>query len=185
MGEQTLFPGSPDGRPAVDLGVHETFPDVFSGRHLACQSHRQDLHRGPRRRIYAIDAATGKEVKYFEKASRESVALSPDGGTVYGKSMYHSVWAIDTQTLDVRWTSETGAGYDISPTPMLQLPDVGVIMPTDKGNLVCFRDGKPAWAYKVSVALVNPMEGWKDERKGAAFLLASTMDGVIELLTIH
>ena len=139
----------------------------------------------PDRRIYAIDAATGKELKYFEKASRESVALSPDGGTVYGKSMYHSVWAIDTQTLDVRWTSETGAGYDISPTPMLQLPDVGVIMPTDKGNLVCFRDGKPAWAYKVSVALVNPMEGWKDERKGAAFLLASTMDGVIELLTIH
>ncbi len=139
----------------------------------------------PDRRIYAIDAATGKELAYYDKASRESVALSPDGRTVYGKSMYHSVWAVDTESLKVRWTQETGAGYDISPTPMLELPGVGVIMPTDKGNLVCFRDGKRAWAYKMSVALVNPMEGWTASRGGGAYLLASTMDGVVELLKIN
>lgn len=139
----------------------------------------------PDRRIYVIDAASGEELKYFEKASRESIALSPDGRTAYGKSMYHSVWAVDTHSLDVRWVRETGAGYDISPTPMLELPGVGVIMPTDKGNLVCFRDGERVWAYKLSLALVNPMEGWTDPKDGSVRLLVSTMDGVVSLLKIE
>ena len=68
---------------------------------------------------------------------------------------------------------------------MLELPGVGLIMPTDKGNLVCFRNGERVWAYKLSLALVNPMEGWTDPKDGSVRLLVSTMDGVVSLLKIE
>lgn len=138
----------------------------------------------PDRTLYVLDAATGKEVKTFERSCRESVGISPDGRKVYCKSMFHKISSIDAASLEMDWSEETGAGYDISPTSIARVGGE-VLMPTDKGNLLSFdaSDGKPLWARKISAALVNPLEAW--EKDGSIFILASTMDGTVTLLNIN
>lgn len=135
----------------------------------------------PDRRLYALDAATGKELRHYDKSAREAVGVSPDGKTVYCKSMWHTITSVDAATLGVNWQTQTGAGYEISPTPIESIGDE-VIMPTDKGNIIGFSavDGSRLWARKVSIALVNPMEVWSE--KGSVYILASTMDGTVTLL---
>lgn len=135
----------------------------------------------PDRRLYALDAATGKELRHYDKSAREAVGVSPDGKTVYCKSMWHTITSVDAATLGVNWQTQTGAGYEISPTPIERIGDE-VIMPTDKGNIIGFSavDGSRLWARKVSVALVNPMKVWSE--KGSVYILASTMDGTVTLL---
>ena len=146
----------------------------------------------PDRRLYVLDAATGAELKHFDDIARESVGISPEGSVVYCKSMWHTITAVDPKTLEVDWQSETGAGYDISPTSIAVIPSAAgeaegdsseeVLMPTDKGNIICFKDGRRVWAYKLSIALVNPMEVWKDRKHAGTFILVSTMDGAVALL---
>ena len=135
----------------------------------------------PDRRLYALDAATGKELRHYDKSAREAVGVSPDGKTVYCKSMWHTITSVDAATLGVNWQTQTGAGYEISPTQIERIGDE-VIMPTDKGNIIGFSavDGSRLWAWKVSIALVNPMEVWSE--KGSVYILASTMDGTVTLL---
>ncbi len=89
----------------------------------------------PDRVLYVLDARTGVEIKTFEKSCRESVGISPDGGKVYCKSMYHRISSIDVAALEMDWSVETGAGYDISPTSISRVREE-VLMPTDKGNLL-------------------------------------------------
>jgi outer membrane protein assembly factor BamB len=136
----------------------------------------------PDRRLYVIDAATGKEIKHFDNIARESVGISQDGSTIYCKSMWHKLTAIDSKSLNIKWQAETGTGYDISPTSIAQSDEIGLIMPTDKGNLVCLnaRNGHEIWKYKISIALVNPLSFTSE-----GMLLASTMDGTITLLKIN
>lgn len=136
----------------------------------------------PDRCLYALDARTGDELKVWNSVARESVGMAPDGSAVYCKSMWHTISAFDPYSLETLWKSETGTGYDISPTSIAAFGDE-VIMPTDKGNLAGFRasDGKPLWAFKVADALVNPMEVW--EIPGGGYrMLVSTMDGAVALL---
>ena len=136
----------------------------------------------PDRRLYVLDAASGKEIKHFDGVARESVGISQDGSTIYCKSMWHTLTAIDSKSLNIKWQAETGTGYDISPTSIVQSDEIGAIMPTDKGNLVCFDagNGREQWKYKISIALVNPLSFTSE-----GMLLASTMDGTITLLKIN
>ncbi len=135
----------------------------------------------PDRRLYALDAATGKELRHYDRSAREAVGISPDGKKVYCKSMWHTITSVDAATLEKDWQAETVAGYEISPTPIVRIGDE-VIMPTDKGNIIGFSavDGTRLWARKISIALVNPMQVWIDG--GATYILASTMDGTVTLL---
>ena len=135
----------------------------------------------PDRRLYALDAVTGKEFRHYDSAARESVGVSPDGKKVYCKSMWHTITSVDAATLGVDWQTETGAGYEISPTPIVRIGDE-VIMPTDKGNIIGFNalDGSFLWVRKISIALVNPLQVWT-EGSGIR-ILASTMDGTVTLL---
>ncbi|MCQ2119381.1 MAG: PQQ-binding-like beta-propeller repeat protein [Bacteroidales bacterium] len=136
----------------------------------------------PDRRLYVLDAATGEELSHLDASARESVGVSPDGRTVYCKSMWHTITAMDASSLSVSWKSETGAGYEISPT-CISAVGADVLMPTDKGNIVCFnaQDGSRLWAYKIAEALVNPMTVWEG-KNGSCYILASTMDGAVTLL---
>lgn len=147
------------------------------------KSHGKIFIAVPDRCLYVLDAGSGKEIKRFEKVARESVGISPDGKTVYCKSMWHTLTAIDAISLEVKWQVETGTGYDISPTSIASSGDV-VIMPTDKGNIVAFdsASGERLWARKVSPALVNPMESFTSPQ--GRFVLASTMDGTVTLIRI-
>ncbi len=135
----------------------------------------------PDRRLYALDAVTGKELRHYDSVARESVGVSPDGKKVYCKSMWHTITSVDAATLGVDWQTETGAGYEISPTPIVRIGDE-VIMPTDKGNIIGFNalDGNRLWVRKISIALVNPLQVWT-EGSGVC-ILASTMDGTVTLL---
>ncbi|MCI2107283.1 MAG: PQQ-binding-like beta-propeller repeat protein [Bacteroidales bacterium] len=136
----------------------------------------------PDRRLYVIDASSGKEIKHFDGIARESVGISQDGSTVYCKSMWHTLTSIDAKSLNIKWQAETGTGYDISPTSIAQWGGIGVVMPTDKGNIVCFdsQTGRRKWAHKISIALVNPMTTTRE-----GHLLASTMDGTVILMKIN
>lgn len=135
----------------------------------------------PDRRLYALDAATGKELRNYDRSAREAVGVSPDGKKVYCKSMWHTITSVDAATLEKDWCAETGAGYEISPTSIVRIGDE-VIMPTDKGNILAFsaEDGSHLWTRKISIALVNPMEVWNEG--GHTYILASTMDGTVTLL---
>ena len=146
------------------------------------KSHGKIFIAVPDRCLYVLDAVTGEELKRFDKTCRESVGISPDGETVYCKSMWHTLTAIDAKSLTIKWQAETGTGYDISPTSIASAGDL-VIMPTDKGNIVAFDTfGSRIWAWKFSPALVNPMTTWRSSE--GQFLLVSTMDGTVALLRI-
>ena len=81
------------------------------------------------------------------------------------------------------WNVDNGSGYEISPTSIVE-KDGMVIIPTDKGNLIALdaKDGSNIWNHKISIALVNPMSVWSS--KGKTYILASTMDGVVTLLSV-
>lgn len=135
----------------------------------------------PERKTYALDARTGEQL-WVSNGGRESIALSPDGETIYVKTMSDSVQAYATAPAEMvkRWEVRPGFGYEIAPTPCACSADGKLLfVPTDKGNLFCLNtaDGKTVWKHKISVALINsivPLPGNQ--------LLIATMDGVVTLL---
>jgi len=134
----------------------------------------------PKRKTYCLDAATGEEL-WSADGGRENAALSPDGSRLFVKTMFNTVNAFDvTQTACHKlWEAETGANYDIAPTPCA-VTDSLLFVPTDKGNIFCLSatDGSLVWSHKVSTGLINsilPLEGRR--------LLVSTMDGIVTLLS--
>ena len=133
----------------------------------------------PERKTYALDAKTGEQC-WVSDGGRESIALSPDGSTVYVKTMFDGLQAYSTESASAskRWEVSPGFGYEIAPTPCA-CADGLVFVPTDKGNIlaVSAADGSPVWRHKVSVALVNSLVPLPDRQ-----LLVSTMDGVVTIL---
>ena len=135
----------------------------------------------PERKTYALDARTGKQL-WVSAGGRESIALSPDGETIYVKTMFNSVQAYSTAAADAekRWETAPGFGYEIAPTPCACSADGQLLfVPTDKGNLFCLNaaDGSVVWKHKISVALLNSIVPLPDNH-----LLVATMDGVVTLL---
>ena len=146
----------------------------------------------PDRKVYAIDAATGEEL-FAADGGREAIGLSPDGKRVYAKTMWNTSYAFPADVAvpadgvlpreEECWRVVNGAHYEIGPSAIAECGGM-VITPTDKGNLFALdsRDGSLLWYHKISVALVNPVETWKE--RGCVRILASTMDGVVTLLEI-
>ena len=135
----------------------------------------------PERKTYALDARTGEQL-WVSAGGRESIALSPDGETIYVKTMFDSVQAYATAPNDAvkRWEVRPGFGYEIAPTPCACSADGQLLfVPTDKGNLFCLNaaDGSLVWKHKISVALINAIVPLPDHQ-----LLLATMDGVVTLL---
>lgn len=147
----------------------------------------------PDRRVYAVDALTGKTL-FWVDGGREAIGLSSDGMTVYAKTMNHRSYAfkadvnqlqvndkgqLDPKALD--WNVENRMGYEIGPSPIVEIDGV-VLVPSDKGNLIALdaKDGAWLWAHKISIALVNPISSWRENN--ATRVLASTMDGKVVLL---
>lgn len=134
----------------------------------------------PRRLTYALDAATGEELGNAP-GGRENVTLSPDGKKVYVKTMFDTVNCFDVSGEDGLqhvMEMETGANYDIAPTPCAATSDL-IFVPTDKGNIICLKasDGRTVWTHKVSTGLINSILPLGSNR-----LLVSTMDGIITIL---
>ena len=145
------------------------------------KSHGKIFLVTPERKTYALDARTGEQL-WVSAGGRESIALSPDGETIYVKTMFDSVQAYATATPDAekRWEVHPGFGYEIAPTPCACSADGRLVfVPTDKGNLFCLNaaDGSVAWKHKISVALINSIVPLPDNR-----LLVATMDGMVTML---
>ncbi len=137
----------------------------------------------PNRKVYALDAATGKEL-YVANGGRDAICLSEDGKTLYSKTMFHHVYALDTGAPSEKrlWEVEDSTGYDISPSALKEIAGT-LLIPTDKGNIIALdsRNGDFLWAHKISTALVNPLSAWvKNDR---IMILCSTMDGTVSLLS--
>ena len=145
------------------------------------KSHGRIFLVTPERKTYALDARTGRQL-WVSAGGRESIALSPDGETVYVKTMFDSVQAYKTASADAekRWEVRPGFGYEIAPTPCACSADGRLVfVPTDKGNLFCLdaADGSVVWKHKISVALIGSIVPLPDNR-----LLVATMDGIVTLL---
>ena len=135
----------------------------------------------PERKTYALDTRTGEPL-WVHPGGRESIGLSPDGETIYVKTMFDSVQAYSTrsQEAELRWEVRPGFGYEIAPTPSACSADGQLVfVPTDKGNLFCLNasDGSVVWKHKISVALLNSIVPLPNNQ-----LLIATMDGVVTLL---
>lgn len=142
----------------------------------------------PDRKVYALDCKTGEQVGVAD-GGREAIGLSEDGRTVFAKTMFHKLYALDAAAvadsagvLPKKWEVESMLGYEIAPTALVE-HDGLLIVPTDKGNILAYssEDGSVVWAHKISPALVNPVT-IAGSRRGETLLLASTLDGVVVLL---
>ena len=125
---------------------------------------------------------------------RDAIGISPDGKTVYSKVMFGSAYAFASDvpapapgkelgSSEKIWAVRDSLGYDIG-TSALTVAGGLLLIPSDKGNIVALdaADGSFKWAHKVSLALVNPLK--IIEKRGRISILASTMDGTVELLTL-
>ncbi len=153
----------------------------------------------PERRTHAIDALTGAEL-WSARGGRESIGMSPDGSTIYVKTMQDTVFAYSAGPYNkptaqaagsqsetgktapasvgtpiLKWASHAGFGYEIAPSPITTAYDM-VFVPTDKGNIYALdaKTGKKLWHQNFSVALINYIRPI-----GHRNLLITTMDGKV------
>lgn len=144
----------------------------------------------PDRQVYAIDAATGRQL-FRVKGGRDAICLGSDGLTVYSKEMFGKAYAFPSDVAEPSgpmlpdscktWVADNHAGYDIAPTALSEKDGV-LYIPTDKGNIIALRasDGTFLWAHKLSTALINPLRHLTFAGKNA--ILASAMDGTVALM---
>lgn len=141
-------------------------------------SHSKIFIVTPERITYALDAATGSEL-WREKGGRESIGISPNASVIYVKTMQDTVLAYNSENIPtLLWKSNTGFGYEISPSPITSTSQL-VFIPTDKGDIFALRaiDGSVAWRYKFSIALINYIQPLPANK-----LLVSSMDGKVGVL---
>ena len=137
----------------------------------------------PERKTYAIDAKTGEQL-WVEKGGREAIGLSPDKRQVYSKTMRDTLLAFSTigDKAKLVWASNAEYGYEIAPSPITSISKKSgdlLFIPTDKGDIIALNvaDGSIAWKHKVSIALINYVLPFGDDK-----LLVTTMDGVVTIL---
>ncbi len=141
----------------------------------------------PERSTYGVEATSGSTF-WSAPGGRESIGISPNGGTVYVKTMKDTVIAFSTSSRfsERVWAVDAGIKYDISPTPITCQPlekkmkEWQIFIPTDKGDIVSLssENGKVLWRYKLSHALINSILPLPKKE-----LLITTMDGKVILIS--
>lgn len=144
------------------------------------KSHGKVFIVTPERVVYALNAADGKEL-WSANGGREAIGLSSDGKAIYIKTMQDSVfaWSAVSDVAKRVWSSFAGYGYEIAPSP-ITTQDGLLFIPTDKGNIFALResDGKVAWSYNFSIALINYIQPLGRHR-----ILVSSMDGKVGIIS--
>lgn len=164
----------------------------------------------PDRRTYCFNTWTGEKLFVID-GGRESFAVSDDKKAVYVKCMDGKVFAFDPQIPlsevngvieedspskkigdpgvpvlgfdKALWYVDSGMNRDIGSSALNVCGDL-LLMPSDRGVLHALdrHTGKALWKHRVGVGLMNPVSSWKEGNK--IVVLASTMDGKIELLEV-
>jgi outer membrane protein assembly factor BamB/predicted phosphodiesterase len=137
----------------------------------------------PDRYISAIDASDGKTLwRNNEATVRESIGISEDGKTIYGKTMqdtivaYHSSW----EAQHPFWKMNCGFGYEHVPSMLIE-KDGAVFFGTRNGVVYCIDPSrlKIVWAHKIDNSMVNTVRVIDKQH-----VIVATMDGKVSLLEV-
>ncbi|TCJ17591.1 metallophosphoesterase [Flaviaesturariibacter flavus] len=161
-----------NGSPVINYSPAACIPVVSGGTVFVV---------APDRYLSAIDLETGATLwRINESTVRESIGISPDGKTIYGKTMQDTVvaFAAAREKTPARWKLNAGFGYEHAPS-MLVAADGLVYFGTRNGVVYAIDPESRAvrWAHKIDNSMVNTVRPL-----GNGAVLASTMDGKIVLL---
>ncbi|MCD6204498.1 MAG: PQQ-binding-like beta-propeller repeat protein [Candidatus Marinimicrobia bacterium] len=138
----------------------------------------------PDRYMSCINAGDGSTLWRSNRYKvRETVGISEDGLTVFARTMWDTVFAIDpsADSLETIWVDSVGYGYDIDPS-----------MPVEKGGTLFFgtkdgyvyaldaETGEAKGIHRMGVALVNTVVPLDNRR-----VVATSMDGKVVLLNFE
>ena len=137
----------------------------------------------PDRYISAIDASDGKTLwRNNEATVRESIGISEDGTTIYGKTMQDTLVAYHSsrEPQHPLWKMNCGFGYEHVPSMLIEKGGT-VFFGTRNGVVYCIDPSgqKIVWAHKIDNSMVNTVRVI-DKRH----VIVSTMDGKVSLLEI-
>lgn len=134
----------------------------------------------PDRFISAINAETGKTLwRSKDGGLRESIGISTNGKTIFGKSMQDTVVLYQASS---QWQApqkiNAGFGYEHAPS-MLKEENGLLYFGTKNGVVYCIdlASQQKKWTYKIDNSMVNTITLLPGNR-----LLASTMDGKVVVL---
>lgn len=135
----------------------------------------------PDRYLTAIDVNTGSTLWRNKEASvRESIGLSADSTTVYGKTMQDEVVGYKAQSTDpgVLWKLNVGFGYEHVPSMLIEKGGK-VFFGTKNGVVYAIdpKNQKTVWAHKIDNSMINTVNVIDGKN-----ILVSTMDGKVSWL---
>jgi outer membrane protein assembly factor BamB/predicted MPP superfamily phosphohydrolase len=148
------------------------------------------VHKGvvyivaPDRYISAIEASSGKTLwRNNDGGVRESIGISEDGKTVYGKSMQDTIvgYASSREKQFASWKMHCGFGYEHVPSMLIE-KDHQLFFGTKNGVVyaVGTDEKKLLWAHKIDNSMVNTVRVLSTRQ-----IVASTMDGKVVLLEVQ
>jgi len=137
----------------------------------------------PDRYITAIDVNDGKTLwRNNEATVRESIGISDDGKTVYGKTMQDTIVAYATshEPQHPAWKMNCNFGYEHVPSMLIEKQGQ-VFFGTKNGIVYCIDplQQKIVWAHKIDNSMVNTVRVIDKQH-----VIASTMDGKVTLLDV-
>ena len=135
----------------------------------------------PDRFTTALNAANGETIwRTKEGGLRESIGISTDGNTVFGKSMQDTIvlFKKGESSQPIIEKIHVGFGYEHAPS-MLRESNGFLYFGTKNGVVYCLdvNTKMVKWSYKIDNSMVNTIS-----LLGSNRLLAATMDGKIVLL---
>jgi outer membrane protein assembly factor BamB len=120
----------------------------------------------PDRYMTAIDLATGQTVwRDNSRHIRESMGISTDGSTIFGKTMNDTLIAVPTegQSFKIRWETNAGFGYEHNPCPILE--SHGIVYTGTKNGLFIAANantGKILLKHKAGNSSINKITADKE-----------------------
>jgi outer membrane protein assembly factor BamB len=135
----------------------------------------------PDRFLTAINVNTGLTLwRTKEAAVRESIGLSADSTTIYGKTMQDEIVGIKTGASysGIAWRLNAGFGYEHTPSDLIE-KDGTVFYGTKNGVVYTFnaKNHQNFWAHKIDNSMINTIKAIDGKN-----IIASTMDGKVTLL---
>lgn len=135
----------------------------------------------PDRFLTAINVKTGETLWRTKEAMvRESIGLSADSTTIYGKTMQDEIVAYktNTSTAELAWKLNAGFGYEHIPSDLVEKD--GVVFYGTKNGVVYTFDAKThqnLWQHKIDNSMINSVNVIDGKN-----ILVSTMDGKVTIL---
>jgi outer membrane protein assembly factor BamB/predicted phosphodiesterase len=135
----------------------------------------------PDRFLTAINVKDGQTLWRTKEAMvRESIGLSADSTTIYGKTMQDEIVAYKTNTAapELAWKLNAGFGYEHTPSDLVEKG--GIVFYGTKNGVVYTFDAKThqnGWLHKIDNSMINTINPIDNKN-----IVVSTMDGKVTLL---